>query len=750
MKFFKKTLPFLLIAGILLILFWKVFFLGQVFYEGDNFHLNIPNKYFLVDEVTHGRLPLWNPYLFTGIPYFADFNIGTLYPLNFLYFLFPVPRALSILVVIDFFLIGSFQYIFLTSLKLSSKAALFGGIIFALSGMPFNLYGNITYLHIVVYIPLLFFLAHRLVEKKTIRWLLLLIGVQAIQFVSGHPQMTYYTMLFISFYLFFFSRFSVKNKFRIISAYIFIPLMLSAVQLMPFIEYAAHATRPIGNIDYASWGSLPLAGYIIFLFPTIFGNHIDGNWWGPQWIIAGYIGVTSLVVGIVGLCKSSFSIKKFAVIGLIFSLLLAMGKLIPLFYLFYYFVPGWSFFRAPSGLMTYYSFFASILVAHGLSYIMTKEISFGRKTFVATFAAFLSVAIFGLLLITTNKPNFWYPIVQLLLTKHVPFVHHLLLYDSIKVQSIFITAFWNIFFFSIFIFLTLLALMLVKRKIFLVYILFFLTVVSLIIPDSKIITSTSLSLYSKNLPVPAILSKTQDGSYRALSLQIDLHQKREHLPGKDFFYQEAKGNINMYKDDNNIERSIYQARGYAALAPGSYATYLHNNYLANVTGVDTTHMTQEQLNQTSVKYLISHEPINNNLYYLSAVNPVATSSGRYYIYENSSAKERAYLLHAVQGDTVLFDKNFPSEILLTVTSSHNDTLILSDWYYPGWKAFVNGKESIIQPYLQTFRSISIPKGTSSVMFVYDPLSLKVGFCISVASCLGFVAFYFWKGKRKIV
>ena len=171
MRTLKKLFPFLFLAGIVLILFWKVFFLGQVFYEGDNFHLNIPNKYFLVEQVKAGHLPLWNPYLFIGIPYFADFNIGTLNVLNILYFIFPVPRALTLITVFDFFLIGAFQYLFLRLLKLSQLPALLGAVIFAFAGMPFNLYGNMTYLNVVVYIPLVFSLAYLFVEKKQIKFL---------------------------------------------------------------------------------------------------------------------------------------------------------------------------------------------------------------------------------------------------------------------------------------------------------------------------------------------------------------------------------------------------------------------------------------------------------------------------------------------------------------------------------------------------------------------------------------------------
>ena len=63
-------------------------------------------------------------------------------------------------------------------------------------------------------------------------------------------------------------------------------------------------------------------------------------------------------------------------------------------------------------------------------------------------------------------------------------------------------------------------------------------------------------------------------------------------------------------------------------------------------------------------------------------------------------------------------------------------LVLSDMYYPGWKAFVDGEETKIYRADYTFRAIPLNAGTHQVEFVYDPISFKVGAGVTVLGILG--------------
>ena len=80
----------------------------------------IPPRFFWVESIKHGSFPLWNPYQFSGQPFFANPQHGMLYPLNSLFFLFPFDMAFNAIIILHFFLGGLFTYLFLKDLKARS------------------------------------------------------------------------------------------------------------------------------------------------------------------------------------------------------------------------------------------------------------------------------------------------------------------------------------------------------------------------------------------------------------------------------------------------------------------------------------------------------------------------------------------------------------------------------------------------------------------------------------------------------
>jgi len=78
-------------------------------------------------------------------------------------------------------------------------------------------------------------------------------------------------------------------------------------------------------------------------------------------------------------------------------------------------------------------------------------------------------------------------------------------------------------------------------------------------------------------------------------------------------------------------------------------------------------------------------------------------------------------------------------------------LALSDAYYPGWKAYVDGKETPIYPTDVALRSIYLGPGEHAITFEYDPASFRIGWMISVAALLalaGYAAFPIAKGALR--
>ena len=93
----------------------------------------------------------------------------------------------------------------------------------------------------------------------------------------------------------------------------------------------------------------------------------------------------------------------------------------------------------------------------------------------------------------------------------------------------------------------------------------------------------------------------------------------------------------------------------------------------------------------------------------------------------------------------------PNEILLETNAATNGVLFLSEVYYPGWRAWVDGNEVEVLRADYVFRAIGLPAGSHHVRFLYDPLSFRVGELIFVVTglvLLGWLPLQEWIRRRK--
>lgn len=58
-------------------------------------------------------------------------------------------------------------------------------------------------------------------------------------------------------------------------------------------------------------------------------------------------------------------------------------------------------------------------------------------------------------------------------------------------------------------------------------------------------------------------------------------------------------------------------------------------------------------------------------------------------------------------------------------------LVFSDAYFPGWHAFVNGRETPIEPTNFLFRGLQVPAGASRVEMVYEPETFRIALFLSL-------------------
>ncbi|NUM56348.1 MAG: YfhO family protein [Candidatus Hydrogenedentes bacterium] len=79
----------------------------------------------------------------------------------------------------------------------------------------------------------------------------------------------------------------------------------------------------------------------------------------------------------------------------------------------------------------------------------------------------------------------------------------------------------------------------------------------------------------------------------------------------------------------------------------------------------------------------------------------------------------------------------PNTVTAEVDAKSSAILVLTDQYYPGWKAIVDGNDVDVFPVYSLFRGVRVSAGIHKVTFYYDPLSFRIGFWVSAATFLAF-------------
>jgi len=75
------------------------------------------------------------------------------------------------------------------------------------------------------------------------------------------------------------------------------------------------------------------------------------------------------------------------------------------------------------------------------------------------------------------------------------------------------------------------------------------------------------------------------------------------------------------------------------------------------------------------------------------------------------------------------------EVKLSVNAPVPGYVVLTDTYYPGWRARLGGRELPVLPAYLAFRSIFVPEGKADLVLTYEPASFRIGLWVSVSVTL---------------
>ena len=252
-------------------------------------------------ELRRGRLPYWNPYQFSGAPFWANGQSAPLFPLHLLFAALPLQLGLILLPWLRVVIGGYGAWLLARELGVGPRAALISGFSFPLSGMlsSFLLFPMANALCLV---PWVFVETERCAQGRgRICRLGLVVGLQAL---SGHPETVVHTLLLAALYLGLRSSGEARSKWLSWLGGVASGVLIGAVQLLPLAYNVVESSRwgewlPGERLSLATMSDLPLR----LVLPDLFGNPAQGTWWGPfnYNATASFVGLVTLFLGAVGL-----------------------------------------------------------------------------------------------------------------------------------------------------------------------------------------------------------------------------------------------------------------------------------------------------------------------------------------------------------------------------------------------------------------------------------------------------------------
>ncbi len=164
----------------------------------DGVIFNIPIRVAVANLIRGGHLPLWNPYIFSGMPLFGAAQAGVLFPLNWFYLAFSPAVATNLMMLSTYMLAALGAYLYARRSgqgEVGVGGAALTSIVWQCSGFLVGQIGHTNILHTAALLPwLLWAIDGYGSTGKRSRGLLLAVLV-AVQVFAGHQQTFAYALL---------------------------------------------------------------------------------------------------------------------------------------------------------------------------------------------------------------------------------------------------------------------------------------------------------------------------------------------------------------------------------------------------------------------------------------------------------------------------------------------------------------------------------------------------------------------------
>lgn len=793
----NRLLPIVIFSILAIAFFWQFFFRGLYPFPGnfllawhepyrsdhfvnntiqlshkpildDIFKQYYPFRTLSIDMMKKFQLPLWNPYNGSGMPLLATINTGLLDPFNILFFVLPYFLAWSTYIIIQFFLIGFFTYLYCRKIKLSNEASIFAGFVFSLSGFAVVRILMLAYGLAIASIPLMLYIIESYLQNPKRKIIYFLPFTIFALIVSSQPQISLYILSFISLYTVAriltlgltkslgFKRCLLPFLLTVIG------IGLSGLQILPTLELLKQVNiDKNASVFIIDKFLVPVQHLLTIVIPNYFGNESTYNFWGYGDYVqtAAYIGaVPTFFAYFSFFSKNRLGIKLFYLIAAFFTILLAISwsgsKLITSLP-----IPILST-GAPSRIFLLTTFCIAILSGYGFDHWKNYKnniLSFILKSlpFILLFTIIVVITFF----LMKNDYPCRFGIIDYCRT---------VAFRNTMLESIVFGA-------SI---ISLLAYLIFKntiiRKASIYGIIVFISIIGIYNGNKTIEFAPKDSFFPKNSLSQALHDKTRQGRVFGIdqatlpsnfATQFRIYDPDYYHPLYIQRYRELVEYANNGKYISNLPRGDVQIRN--NINPDQELEKRRQR-LFEILSVNFIIMKKTQLPITLSRSDIIWENDIFDLIKNHNALPHAYVADDFVVEnDNKIILERLFDDKFKLNESVILEQ-FPefiksdiklrssiiveeyneNNLEINTDTNKNSFLILTDNYYPGWKAFVDGKETQIYRANYTFRAILLPGGKHEVIFRYVPQSFSTGLTISCLSMFILGALYLASNRTR--
>lgn len=753
----------------------------------------IPPRMLWVEAIKNLELPLWNPYSFSGHPLMATLQPGVFYPLNILLLLLPFNAGFNLTIVLHFLMAGVFTFALLRELKAGITGSVAGGVCFMLSGYLFSAHNVISTLFSVAWVPLLVLALLRALRRHSLKYAVATGLVLFAMFTAGGIEVLIGTIglafiLSLAPWILDFNGQTtaypaISRRIIIFAAAVAIFLMSSAIELIPFLELTRLSTRA-GGLSFfeATTWSFDLKDVLQFILPDPYGYAAtDERYWANQsWLKTVYLGFLPfmLTVQMFKTRKARATLPFMLII--LSALVISMGRNTPVYHYIYSYVPFFNKLRYPVKFIFVAFFFLSVSTAFGLDSLFAGGADRTAKKGVKTplFAATVAALCFGAMVLYNAEltdslramgfdfPQYNHLHINLFNAKRALFffiAYSLLIYAALKSERL--------------------------KTLTQIVLMLFLTT-DLFFAHRGFFIATPAEQYHR--PGEALSYVSQDkGLFRVFVTPKTMY---EDIMIKDPGTKTEKALKGMRIDKErisgyNIEHHVFDVSGMEVLRRVDYETLY--SIIVSQRGPDETML----LSMLNAKYVVSLPEIKSKDFALKKEVPITSageSQASIKIYENLKYLPRFFVarnylkinspslyLKAIKdkgfnpaetalleteplingrplsatparnasGDSVEVVEYKNNSFRLRVNASGDGVLVASEGFYPGWKAYVDGKEEHVLKANLALMAVPIAKGAHDVKFEYRPFSFFLGLGVT-AMTIPAIGLFVYLDKRK--